>query len=205
MMNAVPMFHPKVAARTQIQTAAEAGKKVQWIGVATNPWLQFSLQMGMFGLDIPARKATLYSDAGKFNTSTLEQVGRGIAALLSLPITNPANTRASLECYANNFVYISSLLTSQRELLDAALRATGTTEVDWTIERSSISGPGGKIEIVREGMRKGDMMAGAGLTYAYYMGERLGGEYEAKAREDREVLGLREEDLDEVMAGVVSG
>ena len=54
-----------------------------------------------------------------------------------------------------------------------------------------------------EGMKKGDMRAGAGLTYAYYMGEGKGGNYEEKAREDREVLGLQEEDLDEVVARAV--
>ena len=54
-----------------------------------------------------------------------------------------------------------------------------------------------------EGMKKGDMKAGAGMTYAYYMGEGKGGNCEEKAKADREVLGLKEEDLDEVVARAV--
>jgi hypothetical protein len=55
-----------------------------------------------------------------------------------------------------------------------------------------------------EGMKKGDMRAGAGMTFAYYMGEGKGGNYEEKARADREILGLEEEDLDEVVARAVA-
>jgi hypothetical protein len=54
-----------------------------------------------------------------------------------------------------------------------------------------------------EKMKKGDMMAGAAMTYANYMGEGKGGNYEEKAKVDREVLGLQEEDLDEVVARAV--
>lgn len=46
-------------------------------------------------------------------------------------------------------------------------------------------------------------MAGMGLVFANYMAEGNGGDYEVKAREDREVLGLREEDLDRVVESVV--
>ena len=55
-------------------------------------------------------------------------------------------------------------------------------------------------------MAKGDMRSGAGLTFAYYMGEGRGGDVEVKAKEDREVLGLKEdEDLDEVVKRAVEG
>jgi hypothetical protein len=47
------------------------------------------------------------------------------------------------------------------------------------------------------------MRAGAGMTYAHYMGEGKGGNFEAKAKEDREVLGLQEDDLDEAVARAV--
>ena len=42
----------------------------------------------------------------------------------------------------------------------------------------------------------GNMMAGLDVTYAYYMGDGPGGNYEGKAEVDREVLGLVEEDPD---------
>lgn len=49
------------------------------------------------------------------------------------------------------------------------------------------------------------MRMGAGLTFAYYMGEGWGGDVETKAKEDREVLGLteEEEDFDEAVKRAV--
>lgn len=80
---------------------------------------------------LPSRTSKrLPSSPGLINVSTLEQVERGVAALLSFPVRNEANSRAGLEHYANNFVYISSALTTQRELFSAALRATETR--GWT-------------------------------------------------------------------------
>ena len=151
----------------------------------------------MFGINTSERKATIYTDSGSFNSSTLPQVGLGIARLLGLPLTDPSNSRASLEHYANNFVYISSFLTSQSELFAAAQKATDTKEADWTVHKSTIEA---WIKQGREGMAKGDFRAGAGLTYAMYMGEGTGGNYETKAAEDRKVLGLKEESVDEVVA-----
>ena len=153
--------------------------------------------MGMFGINSFERKATLYDDSGKFNSSTLPQVGLGIARLLSLPISDESNPRASLQHYSNRFVYISSFSTSQQQLFAAAQKATSTSEADWTVQHSTIED---WIKQGREGMAKGDMRAGAGLTYAMYMGQGKGGDYEAKAKEDREVLGLKEESVDEVVA-----
>lgn len=119
---------------------------------------------------------------------------------MSLPLTNPSNPRASLAHYANNFAYLSSFLISQDALFAALQRQTGTAEADWEVERSSI---GDWKAACVEGMKKGDMKAGAGLIYVAYMGEGNGGNYEAKAREDREVLGLKEEDLDAVVRRAV--
>lgn len=158
------------------------------------------MQRGLFGFNTSQKTATLYTDSGPFNSSTLPQAGRAIANLLSLPITNPSNPRASLSHYANNFAYISSFLVTQDSLFASIQRAAGTTEGDWKVERSTIAE---WIGVCAEGMKKGDMRAGAGMTYAYYMGEGKGGNYEEKARKDREVLGLREENLDEVVARAV--
>jgi uncharacterized protein YbjT (DUF2867 family) len=41
MMQAVPLFHPKVAARKQIEELSKTHEGLKWIGVATNPWTEF--------------------------------------------------------------------------------------------------------------------------------------------------------------------
>ena len=63
----------------------------------------------------------------------------------------------------------------------------GTKEGDWEVEREKTIEECEKT--CREGMAKGDMRSGAGLTFAYYMGEGRGGDVEGKAKEDRERFG----------------
>ncbi|KAK4548639.1 hypothetical protein LTR36_009550 [Oleoguttula mirabilis] len=197
MVAAVPIFQPKVQARKQIEELSATYKGLKWIGIATNPWMDFSLRMGLFGINFEKRTAKLYPDAGAFNTSTLEQVGLGISRLLSLPLTDNANPRGSLEHYANNFVYISSFVVTQSQVFEAVRRATGTQERDWQVERSATIEQW--IAHAHEAMAKGDRIAGMGLTFAMYMGEGKGGNYQAKALEDMKVLGLQEEDLEAVV------
>lgn len=195
MMEGVPVFHPKVQARKQIE---EAGST--WIGIATNPWADQSLRLGLTGIKLFEKKAVMYKDSGKFNMSTLEQVGLGIARLLALPIRNAEKKRASLGYYENNFVYLSSFSVTQKRVWEAALKATGTGEGEWTVEEDTVED---WIRRSREMLGRGEMMGAMGLTFAYYLGEGLGGDYQSKAVEDLEVLGMKEEDFDAVVKAEV--
>lgn len=155
---------------------------------------------GLFGISVGEKTYTHYSGAGLFNSSTQEQVGRGLAALLSLPVSSP-NRRASLEHYANNFAYISSFLLTQQKLFEAVKEATHTTDVQWTINESSIDQ---RIATAKDKFAEGDIYGGLDMMYCYYMGEGMGGDYEAKALEDRAILGLAEENLVEVVRATLA-
>lgn len=150
---------------------------------------------GLFGINVAEKTYTHYSGAGPFNSSSQEQVGRGLAALLSLPVTSP-NSRASLEHYSNNFAYISSFLLTQQSLFAAVKEATHTSDAQWMIKESSIEH---RIATAEEKFAQGDIYGGLDLMYCYYIGEGMGGNYEAKAEEDRKILGLQEENLVEVV------
>jgi hypothetical protein len=101
------------------------------IGIVNNPWFEPSLQSGFFDIDIPNRTATLYDDgAVKVNTTTLRKVGKSVAALLSVP-------DAQLAQFKNQFEYLSSFHVSQREMLGAVMRDTGTSGRDWTVKKVS--------------------------------------------------------------------
>jgi uncharacterized protein YbjT (DUF2867 family) len=169
-------------------------KGMNWVAVVNNPWFDWSLKQGMWGVDIPAKKATLNNvgDA-KFNTTTLGQVGRGVAALLSLP-------DEKLNLYKNRPVYLRSFLISQRDILDSAIRATETKESDWEVRTQE---PEDAIQASKEAVAAGNMMAFVGEFYTAHMQEGRGGNYEAKAAKDAEVLGLEKENLDEVVKRVV--
>ena len=41
MVEAVPLFHPKREARRQVEELAKTHEGLRWIGVATNPWMEF--------------------------------------------------------------------------------------------------------------------------------------------------------------------
>ena len=66
------------------------------------------------------------------STTTLLQVGREVTKLLELPLS-------TLERYRNNFVYIHSFNVSQRHVLQAFEKVTGTTEKDWQITKAQLT------------------------------------------------------------------
>ncbi|KAF2826888.1 NAD(P)-binding protein [Ophiobolus disseminans] len=169
-------------------------KGLSWIGIVNNPWFDWSMKQGLWSIDIPGRKATIY-DSGdvKFNTATLGQVGRGVAALLSLPDDK-------LDAYKNKPVYLRSFLITQREVLDSAIRAMGTKESDWEILKQE---PEVAIKASRDAVAAGNPFAFVGEFYLAHMQEGRGGNYEEKAAKDAEVLGLKGESLDEVIKRVV--
>lgn len=148
------------------------------------------------------RTATLYTDAGYFNSITLPQAGLGIARLLSLPVSDTSNPRASLQHYGNNFVYLSSFLVTQQQIFESLQAATGTKESDWKVEKATIAE---KDAALRAQFKEGNFMAGAGLTFLWYMGEGRGGNYEDKAKQDSVVLGLQKENMDDVIKKAVVG
>jgi uncharacterized protein YbjT (DUF2867 family) len=169
-------------------------KGMNWIAIVNNPWFDWSLKQGMWNVDIPGKKAILQNvgDA-KFNTSTLSQVGRGVASLLSLP-------DEKLNGYKNSPIYLRSFLISQREILDSAIRATGTKESDWDVRTQD---PEVTIQAARDAVAAGNPMAFVGEFYTAHMQQGRGGNYEEKAAKDAAVLGMEEENLDEVVKRVV--
>jgi hypothetical protein len=185
LSKAVPMLPMKKAIRDYIERVG----KSKWIGFVNNPWTDYSLMAGMFGIDIPTRSATLYHSKAKevsFNTTTLAQAGKGIAGLLSLP-------EEKLSAYANKLAYVSSFFITPHELLDAVQKATGTTDKDWTIEKKDVQ------ERIKEGgekLQKGDHMGMVDLLYGATMVDGLGNKYKEQTINDE--LGLPKEDLVEV-------
>ncbi|KAJ5584678.1 uncharacterized protein N7459_004478 [Penicillium hispanicum] len=129
----VVIFPPKVETRKAI---AEFGKS-HYIGISTGFWYEWSLAIpSAFGFDLVNRKATLFDDGEtKICTSTWAQVGRAVAALLSLPIKPEGSDVEGLENFKDKVVYIKSFTVSQKDMLASALRVTGTTEADWTITK----------------------------------------------------------------------
>jgi uncharacterized protein YbjT (DUF2867 family) len=184
---------PIIASKKMYRDLAEE-LGLSWISVVCNPYLDWSLENGSWGIDIKERKAKLV-DGGisKFNTTTVDQAAKGVTALLSLPDTE-------LTRYKNKPIFLSSVYISMREMLDSVIRATGTSESDWDIRTVSYDDD---IKVSREEAAKGNTTAIIAEFYDMNTREGLGGDYQSKALKDMELLRLEQEDLDSVVRKVV--
>jgi len=166
-------------------------------------WFQWSLSVPhTWGFDFDTKTLTLVDDGKvKQNTTTFGQLGRAVAALLSLPITKEQGS-ACLEDYKNSSIYVFSFCLSQRDMFASVLRVTGDKESDWTIEHE------GHQERYNAGlvaMKGGDMTGFAIVMYTRVLFPDEGGAFEKTRELANLALGLPEDDLDEATKMAVDG
>ncbi|TLS21172.1 uncharacterized protein PpBr36_10551 [Pyricularia pennisetigena] len=164
-----------------------------WSAVVNNPWFDWSLPNGFWGFDIAARTARLY-DGGRtrFVTTNVGTVGKATAGLLSLP-------DAELARFHDKPVFLKSFYITQRDILAALLKATGTEEKDWKIEEVDAD------EFIEQADKAGEF-GHISAFYAMHMSEGRGGDYNHKVGDTMELLGaVEKETLDETVARVVKG
>ncbi|KAF5660098.1 NAD(P)-binding domain-containing protein [Fusarium heterosporum] len=176
---------------------------MQWITVCCGFWYDYSLAGGenRFGFDFGKRTLTLYDDGNtKNSTSTLAQVGRAIAKVLSLP-TLPVDENdqtLTLANFLNKAIYLQSFLVSQNDIFASVKRVTDTNDSDWIVTRESTK------QRYEDGLAKvkvGNMAGFSKLLYARAFFPDDPSEHAAKVQ--NELLGLPEENLDEATkAGV---
>lgn len=158
------------------------------------------MKLSMFQINVKNRTALLLSGGTtKFNTTNLNTVALGISRLFTLPIESEEGP--SLSSYSNQCLYLSSFRTSQRDILSAFQRATGTTDDDWKITHTDVDA---FIAEGAEKLAKGNFSGMVNLLYGITMKDGAGGDYEGVEGLDNAVLGLPKEDLDESARLVLS-
>lgn len=173
-----------------------------WIGVATGFWYEYSLSAGpwSFGFDIRNRAVTFYDDGTQqLNTSTFQQVGRGVASLLALKVLpeDENDKDVTLSQFKNNFVYISSFKLSQQDMFEAVLKVTGTTKEDWKVTHEPSKD---RFEAAQAKLRSGDRSGFGLMLYSRtFFSDGPG----LQPRSHNAVLGLPEENLLESTAVAV--
>ncbi|VUC24792.1 unnamed protein product [Clonostachys rosea] len=183
--------------------AIEKAGVSSWIALVCSFWYTHSLALGTgwFGFDFPNRKVNMIDDGKtRINTSTLEQCGRAIASLLSLKeLPDDANdTTPTISQWRNQPVYISSFLTSQRDMLDSIHRVLGTNDADWKIEyEPSESRYKRGLQLLQSGSHEGFGICMYTRTF-YPNGD---GNFQDKLSND--VLGLPVEKLDDETAAAI--
>ncbi|KAJ5764968.1 hypothetical protein N7520_004527 [Penicillium odoratum] len=113
----LPVFGDKVAVQEHLKKANK-DSGLSYTFLITGPFLDWGLKVG-FLLNLSGPVASLY-DGGerKFSTTTLADVGRGVAGIINhLPETE------------NKTVYISSATVSQKQLLDLSGKSIDTKTV----------------------------------------------------------------------------
>ncbi|TVY76252.1 Isoflavone reductase-like protein IRL [Fusarium oxysporum f. sp. cubense] len=177
-------------AKKRIRDLIESIGISSWISIAVGPWLDAGLNQGLWGIEPKTRKATIWRGAdAKVNTATISHTAEAVAAVLSLP-------EAELAKYKNKAVYTPSFHLTQREILDAVQRATGTTDADWDIKTRDVN------EVAREyedKISQGDGVAPFVKFFITHFLEGHGGDFNHKVHstelEKLEQLGLHKEDL----------
>ncbi|KAK4498841.1 hypothetical protein PRZ48_009351 [Zasmidium cellare] len=183
----VPLFKTKWEQYHKIESLG-----MKWVSVVTALWIDYSIEWGTFGFEVPERKATLYTDGVPFSTTTMARVGEGVAAFLELP------KDVIEETFANSFLYLSSFTLSQAQIFEAVMRVTGTTETDWQIKHQKAQ------DLIDEGhamVKSGQLAGHFKIIYGAHYQPGMGTNYSEKAATS--LLGLPQEDLDKIVKAAV--
>jgi hypothetical protein len=171
-----------------------------WIGMTSGFWYEYSLGGGQFGIDLNKREVVFIDDGNqRLNTSTWSQTGLAVANLLSLPISSSDDKDQSLEQYRNRMLFFSSFTLNQREMFEAAQKATGTTEKDWKVSSEPAKE---RLARAKQRMMSGDRGSFATVLYTRYFIDDAG-LYEKNHGLNNDELNLPKEDLVEATKSAV--
>lgn len=192
-------FQSKPKAREEIKKLG----KSSYIAVTTGFWYEWSLAISAaYGFDFEKREITFFDDGEtKTSMTTWPQVGRAVAALLSLPIKPEGQEKERcLERFKNEQVYVSSFTVSQKDMLDSVLRVTQTSIDDWKVTKEP------SHERYMSGikaMQSGDRVGFVKMMYTRVFYPDDSGNYEKTKGTSNELLGLPKEDIDEATKAAI--
>jgi len=156
-----------------------------WTALVTGHFFDYGLKCDLLKLDVRKRKAVLV-DGGEipFSATNLATIGRAVVKVL---VEREEETKDRL-------LYIQSLRVTQKEVLEALERAMGAK---WVVEERSSEE---LIAEARPKMLEGDAEA---LEEVVAVHGVVASDWKGKEDFANELLGLEEEDLNEIVKGVV--
>lgn len=179
----VPIFNAKLETIKYLKTKE---KEISWTSIVTGPFFDWGLRVAFLGFDGESRTANLFDDGeAVFSSTNLNQIG--IATV---------NALKNADLTKNQYVYIGGFQTTQKEILTAAEKATGTK---WTVNKVNVKE---HIEQGRAKLQSGDH---SGIMYliqgATFGKEQQLGDFASMGLWN-EKLGVPKEDLEETVKAV---
>ncbi|PCG93416.1 Hypothetical protein PENO1_082510 [Penicillium occitanis (nom. inval.)] len=114
----LPLFNQKKEVLDYLKSKESFG--LTWTGIATALLLDWGLTSGFLGYDIPNRTATIWDGGDKrFTLVNERELGQSVISVLK----HPQET-------ANKYIYVSSVETTQKEILQAL---EGETASKWKV------------------------------------------------------------------------
>ncbi|KAI9805594.1 MAG: hypothetical protein M1825_000845 [Sarcosagium campestre] len=186
-----PAFEGKKKIVDLAQARAAENPNFSWTGAVSGPFFDWGLQVGFLGFDLKNNSATIWDDGSvRFSVSTLAQIGRAVVGILK----HPAETK-------NKYIYFNSFTTSQSQILAALEKASGKK---YTVNHTTFAK---ELENARAALAKGDIQTGIFGTIAsnVFSTEPTGNDFTVGDRVSNKILGLSDENFEEVVKGVVEG
>ncbi|KAL4972638.1 hypothetical protein BDW66DRAFT_169436 [Aspergillus desertorum] len=183
----LPLFGLK---KEVIEYLKSKEKEITWTGIACSGLFDWGIANGFLGYDIRSHTATIWDDGNKkFTFTNQKQLRRALVSILR----HPGAT-------ANQYLYISSVETSQNEIRAALEKAT---ESSWTTRRTTTDA---EVSDATAKLQKGDFSGALTLVRATVYGDipGLGSNYAKDRVLANGLLGLEEESVEETVKRVVS-
>jgi hypothetical protein len=163
--------------------------ELSWTSIITGPFFDWAFPVGFHGFDLANKKANIYDEGkARYSSTNLHTVALAIIRALERP-----------ELTKNQYVYVSGIDTTQKEILEALEKVTGEK---WRVTHGTTKD---LAKIGNEKIAKGDYSGILDLLQAVTFGaeEELG--YLKTAKEWNEKLGLPRDDLEKAIHAGFAG
>ncbi|EFQ27219.1 NmrA-like family protein [Colletotrichum graminicola] len=183
----IPLYRYKLAVRQKAQELADNNPKFAWTGIVCGHFFDWGVKEGFLHAYLD-RKTIDVIDGGniKASVATLPRVGEAVVRILDLGVT---------EVTKNKTLFIQSFCITQNELLQSLEKATGSR---WTVNKVESE------SFIKEHKKKADAGDAEAIEDLVFAVGQLDANWTERDGFAMKTLGLKDEDLDTVIAEVVA-
>lgn len=180
----VKLFERKVQVRQSLQELAQQNESFTWTSLVNGHFFDWGLRENFLHFNMQTRKADIIDDGNtRSSQATLPQIAKATVRILQRP-----------EETKNKMLFIQSFCVSQNEVLASLEKAMGAK---WEITRYDSE------EFIKEKKTLADKGDADAIEDLVFVLGAIDGDWEGRPDFAMEMLGLENEDLDQVVQQVV--